>query len=308
MRFSQSPYQQPLERLMPCRRSIWLLVVFLLVPPAAGRSGLLSHMAPVPGGIAILALPEEMATPPLVYYEGQRVMVRQHDHRWVAIAGIPLEAQPGMHTLQVRRGTRPPQAVPFTVHAKEYAVQHITLQNRRMVEPTGEDLQRIAREKTRIEAAFAHWSDTAPHDLTFMPPVAGEFSSPFGLRRFFNNQPRKPHSGLDIAAPPGTPVQAPMAGQVIDTGDYFFNGKTVFLDHGQGLITMYCHLERINVTPGQQVARGHILGAVGMTGRVTGPHLHWSVSLNRTVVDPVLLLAAPASSPPASTATSSNQR
>jgi murein DD-endopeptidase MepM/ murein hydrolase activator NlpD len=249
-----------------------------------------------------------MSTPPLVYYEGNRVMVRQHDNRWVAIVGIALETQPGRHTLQVHRGSRPPQLVPFTVHAKEYAVQHITLQNRRMVQPTDDDLQRITREKTRLEAAFAHWSDTAPGALTFSLPVAGEFSSPFGLRRFFNNQPRKPHSGLDIAAPQGTPVQAPMAGQVIDTGNYFFNGKTVFLDHGQGLITMYCHLERIDVKPAQHVARGYRIGTVGMTGRVTGPHLHWSVSLNRTVVDPMLLLAAPASPPPAPTAASSRQR
>jgi murein DD-endopeptidase MepM/ murein hydrolase activator NlpD len=235
-------------------------------------------------------------------------MVRQQDRHWVAVVGLPLEAQPGVHTLQVRRGTRPPQAVSFTVHAKEYAVQHITLQNRRMVDPTAEDLQRIAREKTRIEAAFAHWSEAAPRDLTFVQPVAGDFSSPFGLRRFFNNQPRKPHSGLDIAAPQGTPVQAPMAGQVIDTGNYFFNGNTVFLDHGQGLITMYCHLERIDVKPAQPVARGTVIGTVGMTGRVTGAHLHWSVSLNRHVVDPMLLLSGAEIPPPASTTSSSSQR
>jgi murein DD-endopeptidase MepM/ murein hydrolase activator NlpD len=294
---------------MPFRKPVWLLVISLLVVlPAVGRAETLLRTTAVPGGIAVVTLPGEASTPPLAHYEGNRVMVRQHDTHWVAVVGLPLEAQPGGHTLQVRRGTRPPQAVSFTVQSKEYAVQHITLQNNRMVNPTDEDLQRIAREKNRIEAAFAHWSEAAPHDLTFVQPVAGDFSSPFGLRRFFNNQPRKPHSGLDIAAPQGTPVQAPMAGQVIDTGNYFFNGNTVFLDHGQGLITMYCHLQRIDVKPTQRVARGTVIGAVGMTGRVTGPHLHWSVSLNRHVVDPMLLLSTTETPPPASTASSTRQR
>jgi murein DD-endopeptidase MepM/ murein hydrolase activator NlpD len=95
---------------------------------------------------------------------------------------------------------------------------------------------------------------------------------------------------LDIAAPVGTPVWAPAAGRVVESGDFFFNGKTVFLEHGQGLVTMYCHLDRIDVEVDQQVDRGEVIGAVGMTGRVTGAHLHWSVSLNRTMVDPLLFL------------------
>jgi hypothetical protein len=276
---------------MPFRKHAWLYTVsFLLAWLPAAILAAMPRTDPVPGGIAVIPLPGETSTPPLVHYEGNRVMVLRRDNAWVAVVGIPLEALPGVHTLQVRHGATALPPVSFTVQGKDYAVQHITLKNRRMVDPTAADLQRIAREKTRLEAVFARWSDAAPGDLTMQQPVSGDFSSPFGLRRFFNDQPRKPHSGLDIAAPQGTPVHAPMAARVIDTGNYFFNGNTVFLDHGQGLITMYCHLERIAVTPGEQVARGTVIGTVGMTGRVTGPHLHWSVSLNRIMVDPMLLL------------------
>ena len=115
-------------------------------------------------------------------------------------------------------------------------------------------------------------------------------SSRFGLRRIFNGQPRNPHAGLDVAASTGTPVRAPSEAVVANTGDYFFNGNTVFLDHGQGLITAYMHLSRIDVRPGQQVKRGELLGTIGATGRVTGAHRHWAVILNNTPVDPELFL------------------
>jgi murein DD-endopeptidase MepM/ murein hydrolase activator NlpD len=133
-------------------------------------------------------------------------------------------------------------------------------------------------------------SDAVPASLRLRQPAPGPRSSSFGLRRIFNGQSRNPHAGMDIAAAVGSPVIAAAAGRVIDTGDYFFNGKTVWLDHGRGLLTMYCHLSAVSVRSGDTVAAGDVLGAVGATGRVTGAHLHWSVSLNRVMVDPALFL------------------
>jgi len=141
-----------------------------------------------------------------------------------------------------------------------------------------------------MDAAFNNFRPVNRVETGFVLPTAGIMSSSFGLRRILNNQPRNPHSGMDIAAPEGTPIHSPAGGRVVASGDYFFNGNTVLVDHGQGLITMYCHMSKISVEVGQTVDKGQYLGEVGMTGRVTGPHLHWSVSLNNARVNPALFL------------------
>lgn len=138
--------------------------------------------------------------------------------------------------------------------------------------------------------AYDTFSPRQPSNLYFDMPVNAKLSSPFGLRRFFNGEERAPHSGLDLAAAYGTPVKAPAAGKVILTGNLFFNGNTVFVDHGQGLISMFCHLSQINVKVGDEISRQGVLGKVGATGRATGPHLHWNVSLNAVRVDPAIFI------------------
>jgi murein DD-endopeptidase MepM/ murein hydrolase activator NlpD len=271
----------------------WGLTAFLTLFVASAATAMpLPRSEPVPGGVVAVPLETASPTPPVAHYDGRRIMVVRHNGDWVALVGIPLTVRPGKHHLRVRSDGKPVWTSTFVVRDKRYKAQYITLKNRRMVNPTKRDMQRIARERTRIKAALGHWSDTVAVDRPFLLPVEGRLSSPFGLRRFFNKQPRKPHSGLDLAAPRGTPVRAPAAGHVVETGHYFFNGNTVFLDHGQGLVTMYCHLQRIDVQPGDWVPRGEQFGTVGATGRVTGPHLHWSVSLNRTMVEPLLFLPA----------------
>jgi len=244
---------------------------------------------PVPGGIAVIALPAD-ADPATARFGDHRVLTTRSNGGYSAVVGLPLSTKPGRHYLKVTNRQGATQNLGFTVAEKAYEEQHITITDKRKVNPEKQDMERITRESQQIKAALRHWSAREDVVVTFQKPVEGPTSSPFGLRRFFNEQARNPHSGLDIAAAEGTPIRAPAPGIVLDTGEFFFNGNTVLLDHGQGLVTMYCHMSRIDVTPGQEVASGETLGAVGMTGRVTGPHLHWGVSLNDARVDPLLLL------------------
>ena len=272
-----------------CAAVFCFAIVFSLFELATAQ--MLPRHSPTPGGVVIAPLTDvATAAPPAARYDNRRVIVARRRHQWVAVVGIPLDASAGMKTLDIRSASGVERQQTFVVRDKQYREEWITLKNERMVNPNQQDRERIAREKVRIAKALAHWTDADLPSEPFLIPVPGYFTSPFGLRRFFNRQPRRPHRGLDIAAPLGAPVRAPAPGRVVETGHFFFNGKTVFLEHGQGLVTMYCHLNRIDVEVGQQVERGERIGAVGATGRVTGAHLHWSVSLNRAMVDPLLFL------------------
>lgn len=270
-----------------------LLLLGLLAAPMALAQEL-PRESRVPGGVAIVALGQTAATsPPAAFFGGNRTMVVSHNGQWKAVIGLSLSLAPGKHSLRIEtaQGTRD---LPFTISTKKYPAQRLILKDQRQVDPTAEDLVRIGRDKQEIERAFASWSETSVPTLRFTLPANGRLSSGFGLQRYFNGQARAPHSGLDIAAPLGTPITTPAPATVIATGDYFFNGKTVFLDHGQGLISMYNHLNRVSVAPGARLERGEVIGEIGLTGRTTGPHLHWTVSLNNTRVDPALFVEIPA--------------
>jgi Peptidase family M23/Peptidase family M23 N-terminal domain len=248
----------------------------------------LPHESAVPGGVKIIRLDSAGAAAPYVDSDGHRALVVQDGQDWIAVIGIPLSAPLGAHQAVVHQneGRR---EIDFTVVDKRYASQSLKVAPRH-VDLSPADLARVTREKVQIDHALSHWTEPQPDSLLMPPPVPGIRSSSFGLRRIFNGESRAPHSGMDIAAASGTPVLLPVAGTVVDTGEYFFTGNTVFVDHGRGLISMYCHLSAIDVTPGQRVAAGTRIGAVGMTGRATGPHLHWALSLNRAWVDPALFL------------------
>jgi murein DD-endopeptidase MepM/ murein hydrolase activator NlpD len=242
----------------------------------------------VPGGVATLPLGPS-PTRPQAYSGGVPLMVVGEVSGWIAVLGIPLSAKPGEGAILVRRAGHADAKLTYAIEAKQYAEQHLKVPPR-TVDLSKEDLARYERERVHQSEVIATFSDHWPSVLRMRPPTPGVRSSSFGLRRVFNGQPRSPHSGMDIAAAAGTPVVAPAAGRVIDTGNYFFNGNTVWIDHGAGLLSMLCHLSAIDVKPGDELAPGQRVGAVGATGRVTGAHLHWSLSLNRTMVDPELFV------------------
>ncbi len=247
---------------------------------------------PVPGGIAIITVGTVAEKAPHVAFQDNRVMVVRELDAWHAIVGLPLALALGKHTLTVTAPNGSKHHQSFDVNNKTYEEQRLIISDQRKVDPNPEDLARISREAAIQKKAFMIWRNETPDNLIFDMPAQGPFSSAFGLRRFFNGQPRQPHAGLDIAAAEGAPVTAPADGIVIETGNYFFNGNTVLLDHGLGLVSMYNHLSRIDVTPGMQLKRGQILGLIGKTGRATGAHLHWTVSLNNARVNPALFLPA----------------
>ncbi len=257
---------------------------------AAANAADLPLESRVPGGIAFVDVPGGEQAPRVMFGDYQTAVIRRDD-RWVAVVGIPLATRPGTHTVHVYSGQGKSE-VAFEVSDKSYRTQNLTIKNQRQVDPDPEDLKRIAKEQERSSAALSRFTVTGAPGLALLPPVKGVRSDSYGSRRVFNGQPRNPHSGMDIAANTGTAIQAPAAGKVVEAGDFFFNGNTLYIDHGYGLVTMYCHLDSIAVKVGDEVAAGDVIGKVGATGSVTGPHLHWGVALNRAMVDPGLFLGS----------------
>ncbi len=258
----------------------------LAAMPASVLGFDLPHENAVPGGVKIIRLDSAESPMPYVDADGHRALVIQDGASWVAVIGIPLSAPLGTHQAIVR-GLNDRKVIDYAVSDKRYSSQSLKVAPGQ-VNLSAADLARVNAEKLRIDHALSHWSEPPPESLRLPQPVPGPRSSSFGSRRIFNGESRNPHSGMDIAAPAGTPVRVPIAGTVVDTGAYFFNGNAVFVDHGRGLISMYCHLSAIDVRAGQRLAAGTRIGAVGMTGRATGPHLHWGLTLNRAWVDPEL--------------------
>jgi murein DD-endopeptidase MepM/ murein hydrolase activator NlpD len=261
----------------------------LLAPRESISAEPLPRTAAVPGGIAKILLGSSAAEPKALL-KGNRVLVTREGGDWVALVGIALDVTPSSRLrLQVDHGDGKFSLLRIDVGSKQYASQHLRVPQEQ-VELPAKELLRFAREQAHLRKVLATFSDSLPETLALRQPVPGTRSATFGLRRYFNNEARRPHNGMDIAAPAGTPVLAAAAGRVADAGEYLFSGRTLILDHGRGLLSLYAHLSAIQVKVGESVAAGARIGEVGATGRVTGPHLHFSVYLNAAAVDPALFL------------------
>lgn len=252
----------------------------------------------VPGGVAVVQLPDGGRHSPKVKLGERRVMVISHGGGWYAVVGIALDVAPGDLTLDVLHAGAASEQVKFSIAPKQYPEQDLTIKNPEMVNPTPAQLRRIDREQRHLDKVISGWRKTASPGVDFIWPAKGPETSGFGLHRVLNGEARSPHSGIDIGAPTGTPVHAPANAVVADVGRYYFCGKTLTLDLGQGLYSVYCHLSKIVVSPGQRVKQGQLVGRIGATGRTTGPNLHWTVRLNGAAVDPGVFLGANAPTPP----------
>lgn len=189
----------------------------------------------------------------------------------------------------------PPESAPvsqkLTVTQRQYDIQRINGLPKRKVNPTNTDMQRITHENKKLAKARKTDSDLTGFAQQFIQPAQGTITGVFGSQRILNTQPRRPHMGLDIAGPIGTPIHAPADAKVIlAANDMFFNGNTLLLDHGHGVQSIMIHLDEILVKNGQMVKRGEKIAKMGKTGRATGSHLHWGVTWQGVNIDPALLI------------------
>ena len=210
---------------------------------------------------------------------------------WRVLVGIDLDTAPKTYRADVFAFDDPVATrVPLLVVAGTFRTRKLTVDDA-FVNPPPEALERIARETAELNDLWAHSATTKLWTGAFVRPVPDPANSAFGTRSILNGQPRSPHSGADFNSAAGTPIKSPSAGRVVLAGDRYYTGNTVMIDHGLALFSLFAHLSEIQVKVGDTVSAGDVIGKVGATGRVTGPHLHWSVRLNGTRVDPLSLLA-----------------
>ncbi|MEH6455745.1 MAG: peptidoglycan DD-metalloendopeptidase family protein [Cocleimonas sp.] len=242
-----------------------------------------------PGGIAVISVLPSNQSKPLVSYKSSPIALVKGQQNWLAIVGIALSAKSGTHQITIKESSGKEQTKSFNVKPHQYKTQRLTIKNKNKVNPNKKSSKRIEREYLLKQKLKNTFSANSPR-MNFIKPVAGRDSGRFGLRRILNKQKRNPHSGMDIAAAEGKKIKAAEAGRIIFVGDLFFTGKVIYLDHGNGLISLYAHLSKTHVKEGQQVKRGEVIARVGKTGRVTGAHLHWSVYMNGNAIDPALFI------------------
>lgn len=262
-----------------------LLLMFL----ALGLWGtVLPENAPYPGGVIVQEIESKVV--PKVYLGKRQLMVLPADekNKYYIVAGVSLNQKVKTpYKVTIKEGKKK-QFHSFSLEDKAYKKQYITIKDKRKVTPKKLDMKRINNESSRSRKALALYTPQKFVSLSMVKPVDVNISDDFGKRRFFNNKPRRPHSGVDMPAPVGTAIVAPLGGEIVEMGHFFFNGNVIFIDHGLGLVSMYCHMSKFDVKKGDHVKKGQKIGEVGMTGRVTGPHVHWGVSLNGAMVDPRL--------------------
>jgi len=267
-----------------------LLLIFLIIlsPFTAQALTIGEEFRNIKGGLLIKEISEDEYKKSfklknvnlLTYSKGQKFFL---------IYGIPYNSNVGLNVIKITSNSGLiDKIINFKIKNKDFQTQFITI-SKKYTAPSKVNMLRIKKEKKLLISSKKEWININP-DLNFILPVNGTETGVFGTRRFYNKKEGKAHNGLDIAAKKGTTIVAPSSGSVLLTGNYFYNGKFVFLDHGRGLKSIFIHMNKINVSQGQIIKKGEKIGEVGSTGKSTGDHLHWSLILNETYINPKVFL------------------
>ncbi len=271
-----------------------LLLLFLLLPGGAAANGLSLTPEVIPdGGVALLRWQGSEFSSGTVKFNGRLLQMTATDDGGLAMLGADLGLAAGDYPLLVtvvdRRGMSFFQRLSLEVRQGDYAEERLSLPPAMVSPQDPKILQRIRDEHRVLKNLFAR-QDGPLMAEGFVLPVNDALGSRFGLRRILNGKPRSPHAGVDFRSPRGTRIKAPGKGRVVFSGDLYFTGNTVILDHGSGCFTLYAHLEQLLSSAGDPLEQGQVLGTVGSSGRSTGPHLHWGVKLRGDRIDPMALL------------------
>lgn len=302
--------KKPVPNLKPALCHVAVLWAFMLcssLPAGAQPPSLQAAIEPaavLPGDVLLVtvkATPDPISSGTCIWHDQNVPLhISGNGSTGFALLGIPSEAPAGTGRVRIEaigsNATPVTADAAFTIRAKEFPLQRLTLPESQ-VTLSKKNLARHQREKEQIETALAQMHLEKLWQHPFQAPVPGAVISPFGVRRLINDKPRSSHSGVDLRAAAGEPVHACSDGQVILTGNHFFAGNSIYVDHGMGIVSMYFHLSKVSVTPGDHVAAGQVLGLAGSTGRSTGAHLHWGVRVNDCKVNPLSLIQVSALAP-----------
>ncbi|HEV8211120.1 MAG TPA: peptidoglycan DD-metalloendopeptidase family protein [Vicinamibacterales bacterium] len=279
-----------------------MLVALLALWPAPETIEITARSRAIqPGEIVVLSIvaPETSAVLRVRAFDHDVAAYRDGDRAWKALVGVDLDVKPGTYPVTVHAGSGAGTAratYDLVVRPRVFRTRRLTV-NEAFVTPPASEQERIAREAALLAGV---WRAPAAEKLwtgAFVRPVPQEANSAFGTRSIFNGKPRNAHGGADFLSPAGTPIHAPNGGRIAVARLLYFSGNTVIIDHGLGLFSMLAHLSAIDVHEGDRVTTGQLIGRVGATGRVTGPHLHWAVRASDARVDPLSLLALLGRSP-----------
>jgi murein DD-endopeptidase MepM/ murein hydrolase activator NlpD len=270
------------------------LVLGMIMMAVTAASPLIDPPLPKQGDVVALRVVDSAVVGVDAWMNGERIPFYPIGDSWVGIVGFDMLAAPGAREVTgvtFKDGQRRPWRTAFSLADGEFPAQHITLKDETQVHLSQANIERSRRDTAAVVAVFRLRTPRA-WEGNFIHPLEGApQGGRFGHRRVINNEIRNPHSGADYGVPTGTPVRAPNHGTVVLVDDHFFAGQSIFIDHGDGLFTMYFHLSKMLVKKGQKVRKGDIIGQVGSTGRSTGPHLHYGVRYGSARVNPDSLMS-----------------